>query len=133
MFEQPGAIEAVREDWAGALRVVEKGEEALQRAREVGHELVDRVRADDDQRLRRELADLGRVGVQDLGRPGLEALPALVAARGLRCEGAVIVLLAARLTELLRRGDPLAGRVALRKTDFLSAGVRGALWGLTAR
>jgi hydroxysqualene synthase len=61
------------------------------------------------------------------------ALPGLVASRGLRCESAIIALLAARLTQLLRRSDPLAGRVALRKTDFLSAGVRGTWWGLTAR
>jgi hydroxysqualene synthase len=61
------------------------------------------------------------------------ALPGLVAARGLRCECAVIVLLAARLTQLLRRGDPLAGRVALRKTDFLGATLRGAVWGLTGK
>jgi farnesyl-diphosphate farnesyltransferase len=49
------------------------------------------------------------------------ALPPGVAARGLRAECAVIVELAARLTGRLRRGDPLATRVKLRKSDFLAA------------
>ena len=48
-------------------------------------------------------------------------LPPSVAARGLRAECAVIVELAARLTARLRRGDPLAARVKLRKSDFLAA------------
>ncbi|HJU19777.1 MAG TPA: squalene synthase HpnC [Stellaceae bacterium] len=48
-------------------------------------------------------------------------LPSLVAAPGLRCESAVIVALAARLARRLRRGDPVAGRVALRKADFAAA------------
>src|SRR5207245_210134 len=45
-------------------------------------------------------------------------LPPGVAARGLRWESAVIVALAARLARRLRRGDPLARRVALTKGDF---------------
>lgn len=57
------------------------------------------------------------------------ALPPLVAAPGLRREAAVIVALAARLAERLRRGDPLAGRVALRKQDFLAAFLKGAFGG----
>ena len=48
-------------------------------------------------------------------------LPPRVAARGLRWESAVIVALAARLARRLRRGDPLAGRVALTKSDFAAA------------
>lgn len=48
-------------------------------------------------------------------------LPPAVAAGGLRRESAVIVELAARLAQRLRRGDPLAGRVALKKSDFLVA------------
>jgi hydroxysqualene synthase len=52
-------------------------------------------------------------------------LPPGVAARGLRCECAAIVELAARLLAHLRRGDPLAGRVALRKRDFIAAFVAG--------
>ena len=52
-------------------------------------------------------------------------LPPLVLSRGLRWESAVIVDLAARLLRRLRHGDPLASRVALRKTDFIAAFVTG--------
>ena len=38
---------------------------------------------------------------------------------------AVIVKLATRLSQRLRRGDPLAGRVALSKLDFLLCGLGG--------
>lgn len=48
-------------------------------------------------------------------------LPPLVASRGLRWESAVIVDLAGRLLRRLRQGDPVAGRLALRKSDFLAA------------
>jgi squalene synthase HpnC len=61
-------------------------------------------------------------------------LPPRVAAPGLRRESAVIVALAARLAERLRRGDPLAGRVGLKKQDFLAAFLKGVLCpGLRAR
>ena len=56
-----------------------------------------------------------------------QGLPPLVAARGLRCEAAVIVALAARLARRLRRGDPLACRVALTKSDFAAAFLTGVL------
>ena len=56
-------------------------------------------------------------------------LPPVVAATGLRCECAVIVELAARLVGRLRRGDPLAGRVGLAKSDFSAAFVRGVARG----
>jgi hydroxysqualene synthase len=56
-----------------------------------------------------------------------QALPGAVASFGLRCESAVIVALAGRLTLLLRRGDPLAGRVKLAKGDFAAALIAG-LW-----
>jgi farnesyl-diphosphate farnesyltransferase len=59
-------------------------------------------------------------------------LPPRVAASGLRWECAVIVDLAARLLRRLRRRDPLATRVKLRKSDFLGAfvvGVCGVGWG----
>lgn len=59
-------------------------------------------------------------------------LPLLVRAPGLRCESAVIVQLAARLSALLRRGDPLASRVALRKRDFAGALLGGVWRGLAA-
>ena len=48
-------------------------------------------------------------------------LPPLVKSPGLRRECAVIVNLAERLTRRLRRGDPLAGRVKLTKSDFALA------------
>jgi len=48
-------------------------------------------------------------------------LPPLVASRGLRWESAVIAELAGRLLRRLRDGDPVATRVALRKSDFLAA------------
>jgi farnesyl-diphosphate farnesyltransferase len=48
-------------------------------------------------------------------------LPGLVVSSGLRWESAVIVELAARLLRRLRRGDPLASRVKLKKLDFLAA------------
>src|ERR1700731_1356796 len=49
------------------------------------------------------------------------SLPPLVASRGLRWESAVIVELAGRLLRRLCRGDPVATRVALRKSDFIAA------------
>lgn len=62
-------------------------------------------------------------------------------ARGMRdarfaMEAHTIVALAGRLCALLRRGDPLAARVALSKFDFLAAGAAGvqvALFGRKAR
>lgn len=54
-------------------------------------------------------------------------LPGQVRAHGLRWESAVIVALAARLARRLRRGDPLAGRVALGKGDFAAAFLAGIL------
>ncbi|HEY0522081.1 MAG TPA: squalene synthase HpnC [Stellaceae bacterium] len=56
-------------------------------------------------------------------------LPPRVRSAGLRCESAVVVALAARLTSLLRAGDPLATRVKLRKPDFLLALLKGAWQG----
>ncbi|MBF0168025.1 MAG: squalene synthase HpnC [Alphaproteobacteria bacterium] len=56
-------------------------------------------------------------------------LPPAVTSRGLRMESAVIVRLAQRLYERLRRGDPLAARVKLTPWDFLAATVSGAVSG----
>jgi hydroxysqualene synthase len=52
-------------------------------------------------------------------------LPAGVKARGLRWESAVIVALAGRLAQRLRRGDPLAGRVKLSGGEFAAALLKG--------
>ena len=48
-----------------------------------------------------------------------------VQAGGLRRESAAIVALAGRLAQRLRRGDPLAGRVKLTKSDFAAAFLSG--------
>ena len=55
-----------------------------------------------------------------------EALPRLVASPRLAGECAAILRLARRLSRRLRRGDPLAGRVALSRTDFAAAAAVGA-------
>ena len=49
--------------------------------------------------------------------------------RRLRMEASVIVRLADRLITLLRNGDPIAGRVALTKMDFVICGIRGVIAG----
>lgn len=49
------------------------------------------------------------------------SLPGLVKSRRLRMECAIICHLAKRLTNLLKRGDPLATRVKLSKLDMLNA------------
>ncbi|MCB2098614.1 MAG: squalene synthase HpnC [Parvularculaceae bacterium] len=59
-------------------------------------------------------------------------LPFVLKSRHLAMESAVIVRLAGRLIELLRRGDPVAMRVALNKRDFAVAGVAGAVSGFFA-
>jgi squalene synthase HpnC len=56
-------------------------------------------------------------------------LPGRVKARGLRWESATIVSLATRLSRRLRRGDPLAGRVALSKGNFAAALITGIFRG----
>ncbi len=59
-------------------------------------------------------------------------LPAALNSKSLAMESAVIVHLADRLIKLLRKGDPLASRVALSKVDFAAAGLRGAVGGFLA-
>lgn len=49
------------------------------------------------------------------------ALPRLIRARRLALESAVTLRLARRLLALLRAGDPVRGRVALRRADFARA------------
>ncbi len=53
------------------------------------------------------------------------ALPRQLNSRRLAMEAAVIIQLANRLSRRLRRADPLAGRVALTKLDFIRCGVVG--------
>lgn len=60
------------------------------------------------------------------------ALPGALKSRHLAMESQVIVHLAARLIARLRKGDPLAARVALSKIDFVRAGVGGAIGGFFA-
>lgn len=60
-------------------------------------------------------------------------LPSVLRSRRLAAESAVIVRLAARLGVLLRRGDPLAQRVALSRLDFLRAGTGGVMEGMFGR
>ena len=57
-------------------------------------------------------------------------LPGVLRSRRLAMESAVIVRLADQLSHLLRQRDPIAGRVALSKADFLSCGIRGMFAGL---
>ncbi len=56
-----------------------------------------------------------------------------LANRRLRMEASVIVRLAERLLDLLRKGDPIAESVALTKRDFLLCGLRGIVAALLKR
>jgi squalene synthase HpnC len=79
----------------------------------------------------RRVIDRMLVGCEGL-MPDARRLPAALKSRHLAMESAVIVNLAARLIVLLRKGDPLATRVALTKVDFARAGVGGAIAGFFA-
>lgn len=59
-------------------------------------------------------------------------LPFALKSRRLAMESAVIIRLADRLIALLRSGDPVAARVALKKSDFAVAGIFGAISGFRA-
>jgi farnesyl-diphosphate farnesyltransferase len=76
--------------------------------------------------LRRVFADL-LARCAELNR-GAAALPREVRGRRLRLECAVIVGMARRLTKLLRRHDPVAGRVALDKLDAVFSVVGALRW-----
>jgi squalene synthase HpnC len=52
-------------------------------------------------------------------------LPGQLRSARLAMESAIIVQLARRLARRLRAGDPLAGRVALSRADFLLCGLKG--------
>lgn len=68
-------------------------------------------------------------GCEDLMKTA-RPLPRQLNSRRLAMETAVIVNLADRLTALLRKRDPIAGRVALSKLDFAICGVRGMVAGI---
>ena len=95
------------------------------------------VRVDD---LQADQASPGLRAVLDLCLDGTEELldratrlPGQLASRRFAMESAVIVRLANRLARLLRKGDPIAGRVALRKMDFVRCGALGVLQGAARR
>jgi squalene synthase HpnC len=86
--------------------------------------------------LARDAATAGVRAVIDLCLSGCErlmmdarTLPSRLRDRRLAMESAVIVRLADRLIAILRAGDPIAGRVALTKSDFLRCGIRGVVAG----
>ncbi len=72
----------------------------------------------------RAVIDLALDGVDDM-MDRARTLPGRLKSRRLAMESAVIVRLADRLTQLLRKGDPISGRVALTKSDFAGCGLRG--------
>lgn len=65
-------------------------------------------------------------GVEELMETAA-TLPWRLRSQRLAMESQVIVRLANRLTERLRAGDPLAGRVALTKSDFVLSGLIGVV------
>jgi hypothetical protein len=60
-------------------------------------------------------------------------LPGFIHDKRFAAEAATILALAHRLTTRLRRGDPLAERVALTKLDFAFSFTRGVVSGLRLR
>ena len=74
----------------------------------------------------RRVIDVCLDGVDDLLMEA-QRLPGQLRSARLAMESAIIVKLAGRLSRLLRQGDPLAGRVALSKLDFLICGLGGIL------
>lgn len=90
---------------------------------------VEELDAPEASRAMRAVIDHALDGVEELMRRARE-LPGKLKSRRLAMETAVIVRLADRLTAMLRTGDPIAGRVALTKTDFISCGARGIVAGL---
>ena len=72
----------------------------------------------------RSVLDRTLDGVAEL-LPLARSLPGRLNSRHLAMESAVIVSIAERLTTLLRKRDPLAGRVALSRVGFIWCGVKG--------
>ena len=92
----------------------------------IGVEALDADRSSDALRF---VLDRMLDGVDELMVHARE-LPGVVRNRRLAMETATIVRLADRLSVLLRGGDPLAGRVALKRWDFARAGIGGVIGGL---
>ena len=90
---------------------------------------VDDLNADQESAGLRNVIDLCLDGCDAL-MVDARRLPGVLHSRRLAMESAVIVRLADRLSSQLRRGDPIAGRVALSKAVFLSCGIRGMFAGL---
>jgi phytoene/squalene synthetase len=72
----------------------------------------------------RQVIDRCLDGVEDL-LVEARRLPTQLTSRHLAMESAVILRIAERLTRLLRARDPLAGRVALSKPQFIGCGALG--------
>jgi squalene synthase HpnC len=72
----------------------------------------------------RRVIDRTLGGVESL-LPRARELPRLLGSRRLACESSVIVVIAERLTRLLRQQDPLAQRVELTAFGFLGWGLIG--------
>jgi hydroxysqualene synthase len=77
----------------------------------------------------RRVLDRCLAGTRDL-LVQADLLPAALTSRRLAMESAVIVKVAHRLVAELARRDPVAERVELTRTQFLSCGLRGAFGGL---
>lgn len=95
---------------------------------EEGASVEDLVKAQATPGLRRVI-DRCLDGVDDLLLRA-SALPGRMRSRSLAMESAVILALAKRLAVLLRRNDPIAGRVKLSKADFARCGLAGMWNGL---
>ena len=89
---------------------------------------IEDVRADALTPELRRVIDRMLDGCEDMMEEARALAPALKS-RHLAMESQVIVNLASRLLKRLRKGDPLAMRVALTKSDFAMAGTGGAIAG----
>jgi len=113
-------LQDCQEDYRGLDRVYLPGDWLTAQGLEV--ETLDQARCAPGLR---EVLDRCLDGVGELMIDARE-LPGRLRNGRLAMESAVIVRLADRLTALLRRGDPLAGRVALGRLDFVLCTLGGA-------
>ncbi len=114
------------QDCAGDLETLDRCYVPLDMLAAVGLE-VDAVRAPSASAGFRQVLDRLLDETSRLNRQGA-ALPRQVRDRRLRVETAVIVGLAKRLTRRLRRHDPLAARVKLRRSDVVGSVVQALPW-----